>query len=89
MKLISVERSLQVFYRKNDELVIEYPVEMELDILKHVVKGMKNDEQLYRNYHLNKSQTIKILSKLNLCMKVEMKTYRYFLDCTGIYDWNK
>lgn len=89
MKLISVERSIQVFYRKSDELVIEYPLQIELDILKQIIKGMKNDKQLYLSYHLSKSQTIKILSMINLDVKVEMKTYRYFLDCTGIYEESK
>ena len=86
MKLLGVERSLTIYNRKNNELVVEYPIELELDMLKLIVKGIKHDELLYRTYRLNKSQVKKLLTNLNLDVMIEMKTYRYFLDCSGIYD---
>ena len=86
MKLISVERSLQIFNKKNRELVAEYPVTLELDFLKQIVKGIKHDKLLYRPYSLNKSQATKLLTNLKLNMMIEMKTYLYVLDCSGNYD---
>jgi hypothetical protein len=86
MKLISVERSLQIFNKKNRELVAEYPVTLELDFLKQIVKEIKHDKLLYRPYSLNKSQATKLLTNLKLNMMMEMKTYLYVLDCSSNYD---
>jgi hypothetical protein len=89
MELLGVERRLQIFYRKGNGLVAEYPVDLDVDILKQAIKAMKNDELLYRPYALSQSQTKRLLKNLGLDLKIERKYYRYFLDCTGIYNKNK
>ncbi|WP_426667005.1 DUF7683 domain-containing protein [Mucilaginibacter sp. McL0603] len=89
MKLISVERSLQVFDKKSEELVIEYAVTLDLDSIIKIVKPLKSDPKLYRPYALSQLQIKKLLAKINLDLIMEMKTYHYFLDCSGIYDWDK
>jgi hypothetical protein len=38
MKLLSIERSVAIFDKKTEKLLKEYPVELELSILKEIVK---------------------------------------------------
>jgi len=88
VKLLSVDRSLEIFDKKSNELVAEYPIKLELEILSGIVKKIKNDELLYRQYNLSKRQTKILLTYLNLDLMIEMKSYRYFLACSGNYNWN-
>jgi hypothetical protein len=87
MKLLKVERSLQIFDKKSEELIAEYPVNVELEPLRNIVKPIKNDDPLYRPYALSKVQVKKLLANMSLHLMIEMKTYHYFLDCSGIYDF--
>jgi hypothetical protein len=87
MKLLSVERSIVVFHRKNENLVAEYPVNLDLNLIVQIVKPGKNDPLLYGVYRLSQLQTKKLLAQIGSDLIVEKKTYRYVLECTGIYDY--
>ena len=89
MKLLSVERHLEIFPRKGENLVAEIPITLDIEILKAIVKSRKNDNLLYMNYGLNKHQVSHLLNLANIDMIVEYKTYRYYLSCVGVYDYNK
>jgi len=88
MKLLSVERWLQIFDKKSHELMAEHPVNVETERLRQIVKPMKGDELLYRPYALSKLQIKRLLANMDLHLLIELKSYHYFLDCTGIYDDN-
>jgi hypothetical protein len=85
MKLLSVERSVAIFDKKTEKLLKEYPVELELSILKEIVKQGKNDELLYSPYKLNKHQVEKLFKKIGINMLIETKSYYYSLECYGNY----
>lgn len=87
MKLLGVERILEVFEREGEALVAEYPVNLDIDILAKIVKPGIDDPLLYGHYPLGRFQTKKLLAEMNLYLMIETKTYRYFLSCFGIYDY--
>lgn len=86
MKLQSVERSLTLFHKKTEDLIVEYPIQLEVSVLKEIVKQRRNDNLLYCPYKLNKIQIDKLTKLLNIDLLVEMKTYGYYLECHGNYD---
>lgn len=86
MKLINIERSLSIFEKKSDDLLIEFPVDLDINELKEIVHQKKHDDLLYLPYGLNKSQTNRLIKKMGINLIVELKTYIYILECHGIYD---
>ncbi|HWD89618.1 MAG TPA: hypothetical protein VG367_15910 [Mucilaginibacter sp.] len=86
MESPKVERSLQIFDRKSEKLLAEYPVALELDTLIKIIKPMMGDPLLYRPYPLSQRETEKLLTQMNIDLMVETKSYHYFLGSYTVDD---
>lgn len=84
-KLSSVERSVQVFSKKNHELLNELKIDISLEELSKIITPKEDDPFLYEFYKLDKQQLDQILSSVNGFPKPDFKKYYYVVACFGIY----
>ncbi|WP_454800708.1 DUF7683 domain-containing protein [Mucilaginibacter phyllosphaerae] len=83
--LIRVERFLGIYNRKGDDLVTEISLNVDIEALRKFIKPFNGDELFYRPLQLNKIQTKQLLKLINVDVIIEMKSYCYVLECTGVY----
>ena len=87
MKLIRVERSIEI-YNRNEELISEISVDLiPFDELKEIVPPNEDDPLLYDGYVLDISQLSMLNNYLSEIIKADFTLYSYVLTCGGIYDW--
>jgi len=88
MKLIGVDRVLEVYRRSDDELVSEIPLSLSLTQLKGIVTPEPFDDyNLYRPYELTFEQADKLINLAEISMNFDYELFFYVLECHGIYDW--
>lgn len=84
-KLSNVERSIQVFSKKNHELLNEVNIDISLEELSKIVTPKKDDPFLDEFYKLDKQQLDQILSSVEDFPKPDFKKHYYVVACFGIY----
>ena len=84
-KITGVERSIQVFIKKNHELLSEINIDISLEELSKIVTPKEDDPFLYEFYKLDKQQLDQILSWIKDFPKPDFKKYYYVVACFGIY----
>ncbi len=89
MKLLSVERLLEVYQKNGDELISEIPLDVAVEQLKNIVVAIDDDDLLYSPYQLNPQQLEKLMRLIPEPVNVDFNSFVYVLGCTGIYDWSK
>jgi hypothetical protein len=83
--LKSVERSIQVFNKENNELTKEFDIDIPLEDLSKIIKPKKDDPYLHKFYILDKAQTEKLLPYVKALDHVNLEINYCVLACFGIY----
>ncbi|UAY55986.1 DUF7683 domain-containing protein [Arachidicoccus terrestris] len=87
MKLIAVNRVLEVYRRSDDELVSEIPLNLSLAQLKEIVTlEPADDYELYWPYKLTFEQVEKLITLAEISLNLDFKLCSYVLECHGIYE---
>ena len=87
-KLERVERTVNIYKKKTNELIREINVDsIPLDKLQTFVVAIEDDYLLYLPYELNKKQLNSLLVEINVKLKTDFRTEIYVLEATGIYNW--
>jgi len=87
-KLVRVERTINVYDNKNDELLEEISIDIiPFDELKSIVPPNADDPLLYDGYDLDAIQLEKLNNYLSNKIKINFNAYSYILVCGGIYEW--
>jgi hypothetical protein len=88
-KLISIERTINVYNNEGDELIEEHNIdEIPFEQLKAIVVPKEDDPLLYDGYVLTEDQ-LKALNNIMKDNKImpDYTTCFYVLECSGMYDW--
>lgn len=86
-KLEKVERSINIYDSKTEDLIREIDIDIPLERLKNVVAPKEGDPLLYRGYILDAKQLEEINNDLGGIIKPDFNLYYYVLECHGIYNW--
>ena len=87
-RLVRVERTINVYNNKNNELIEEISVDsIPFDELKGIVPPNEDDPLLYDGYDLDIKQLEKLNTFLTEKVKPDLNQYSYILVCGGIYEW--
>ena len=87
-KIIQIERSVNIYRNKDDEVVEEIVIDIPLATLKEIVTAKEDDPELYEGYVLEEQQLEKINQLLENKIPPDFNLYYYVLEATGIYDWS-
>jgi hypothetical protein len=86
-KLEKVERAINIYNSKTEDLVKEIPINIPIERLKGVVAPKEGDPLLYRGYILDANQLEQLNYDLGNVIKPDFNRYYYVLECHGIYNW--
>lgn len=87
-KLVRVERSVNVYYKSSKEPSGEINIDIiPFDKLINFVTPKEDDPLLYDGYQLDEKQLNEINKFIDNKIVVDFKKYYYYLECSGIYDW--
>lgn len=85
-KLLSVNRSLNIYDRTKKSLLNEIPIVLSLEEIKQIVEPEPDDPLLYSGYLLTEEQLKHFSSKLNEKIVVDLQSKYYVLEAIGVYD---
>jgi len=86
-KLERVERTINVYDKKTEDLIEEMSIDLPLERLKAIVTPNEGDPLLYMGYVLDAAQLEEINNELSRSIKPDYNAYYYVLECHGIYNW--
>jgi hypothetical protein len=86
-KLKRVERTINIYTNDSEKLVKEIDINIPVKRLKNVVIPEEGDNQLYRDYLLDRKQLDELNNDLGGIIKPDFDLYYYVLECHGIYNW--
>ena len=86
-KLKRVERTINIYTNDSEKLVKEIDINIPVERLKSVLIPEDGDNQLYRDYLLDRKQLDELNNDLGGIIKPDFDLYYYVLECHGIYNW--
>jgi hypothetical protein len=86
-KLERVERTINIYTNDSEKLVKEIDINIPVERLKSVLIPEDGDNQLYRDYLLDRKQLDELNNDLGGIIKPDFDLYYYVLECHGIYNW--
>ena len=87
-KLVRVERTINVYSRRSNELVKEINIDhLLLSAIKDIIAPREEDSELVLGYVLDKKQLQHLLREAHIDLKTDFRIHFYVLEATGIYDW--
>ena len=93
-KLLKEERTINVYKKIKGKFLEDAVTEINIDFiplefLQEIIVAIDDDPLLYNAYDLNKEQIDKLNPYLEKQIVPDFKRFEYWLECYGIYDWNK
>ena len=86
-KLQKVERSLNIYTKKAEDLVKEIDIDLPVETLKTIVVPKDGDPLLYLGYELDQKQLEAFNKILGSKIIPDLDSYYYVLECHGVYNW--
>jgi hypothetical protein len=89
MKLERIERHIEFYDLKTEDLVEEILLAITLDDLENIIQPKEDDPLFYDGYELTENQ-VQTLITFAVSFELELDFDKFYcvLTCTGIYTWD-